>query len=45
MNNMIEDYFFQVRGGEVGINIESLTGLSSEEISDDISLPQFRPTS
>ena len=36
MQNMIEDYFMPVRGGESGTSIESLPGLSSEGQIEDI---------
>ncbi len=36
MQNMIEDYFLPVRGGESGTSIESLPGLSSEGTIEDI---------
>jgi len=36
MQNMIEDYFLPVRGGESGTAIESLPGLSSEGQIEDI---------
>ena len=36
MQNMIEDYFMPVRGGESGTSIEALPGLSSEGQIDDI---------
>ena len=36
MQNMIEDFFLPVRGGESGTNIESLPGLSSDGAIEDI---------
>ena len=36
MQNMIEDYFMPVRGGESGTSIEALPGLSSEGQIEDI---------
>jgi len=36
MQNMIEDFFLPVRGGESGTSIESLPGLSSEGQIEDI---------
>ena len=36
MQNMIEDFFLPVRGGESGTNIESLPGLSSDGQIEDI---------
>ena len=36
MQNMIEDYFMPVRGGESGTSIEALPGLSSEGLIEDI---------
>ena len=36
MQNMIEDYFMPVRGGESGTNIEALPGLSSDGQIEDI---------
>jgi len=36
MQNMIEDFFLPVRGGESGTNIESLPGLSNDGAIEDI---------
>jgi hypothetical protein len=36
MQNMLEDYFLPVRGGESGTSIESLPGLSNDGQIDDI---------
>lgn len=36
MENMMEDYFLPVRGGETGTSIESLPGLSNDGQIDDI---------
>ena len=36
MQNMIEEFFLPVRGGESGTNIESLPGLSSDGAIEDI---------
>ena len=36
MQNMIEDYFLPVRGGESGTNIEALPGLSNDGQIEDI---------